>query len=377
VQLEPFDNRVYIDSFTVPARPGPGDKFTWTVWFENLANITRESIVVSFWANSTDKEPCGASGAGKTITLKNVKPREIRTITAKLTAPEAEGAARARVAIDPDCQMVAEPAQTTVDYSVNSNKTWDVVPVNYNAVTNRLTVSTLTMAIVGQPFELASEFFNAGQLPSPDGLKVGVWYKYIWSTWQCGLEPNVTFTLPKIAPGKSYTVKVPLVAQAPSSVGTSLVYFEVDPYCEYPEFPRTGGTQYTYYDSSYAPMPRIWGAERSKYGDLAFKLAPASPKAGVTAKAKLTVTNLGNAPGVVGQVKVWLVPNEYSWPSIKLPGERCNYTGEAASATFNDTTIEPGKTKKITVPDVPIPSAPGSYYLAAEVGSGFNWGGRV
>ncbi|GBF97616.1 hypothetical protein Rsub_10752 [Raphidocelis subcapitata] len=361
-----LNSRIYTDSFTVPSRPVPGEKFKWSLWFENLGNTTLASVLVSVWANSTDPVPCGAAGADYSVTLKNVKPRQVKAITAKLKAPAAEGAARVRAAFDSDCKIATAPVEYTAAYSVNATETWNVMPVNYDPeILGRLDVVTLTMPVVGQPFELGVEFKNTGQLPSPDGLKVGLWYSYVWSTWRCGLEPNVTFTLPKIGPGKTYTAKVQLVAPQPRG-GANLVYYEVDPYCEYPEFPRTEGIQYTYYDSSYAPMPWIWGAKHKKYGDLAFKLAPASPKAGATAKAKLTVTNIGNTPGVVGQVKVWLIKNDYSWPPITVPGDRCNYTGEMASASFNATTIEVGKTKKITVPDVPIPSVPGSYYLVAE-----------
>ncbi|GBF99720.1 hypothetical protein Rsub_12433 [Raphidocelis subcapitata] len=358
-----LNTRIYWDSFPVPGRPVPGEKIKWTLWLENLANTTLDSVLVSVWANSTDPVPCGGAGADYSVTLKNVKPRQVKAITAKLKAPDAEGAARVRAAFDSDCDK--EPIQYYVDYSVGANETWNVAPVNYD-LNGRTDITSFDMPVIGQPFELAADFKNLGQKPSPDGLKVGVWYKPL-KAWECGLAPNVTFTLPKIGPGKTYTAKVQLVGPEPRFPRYgSAVQFEVDPYCEYPEFPRTEGVQYTFFDTSYAPMPWIWGAQKKKYGDLAFKLAPASPKAGATAKAKLTVTNIGNTPGVVGQVKVWLIKNEYSWPSITVPGDRCNYTGEIASASFNDTIVEVGKTKKITVPDVPIPSVPGSYYLVAE-----------
>ncbi|GBF89457.1 hypothetical protein Rsub_02029 [Raphidocelis subcapitata] len=366
--------RVTPEAFVVPSRPAPGEKFTWTLTFQSLANATRDSILVSFWADGS-LPSCG-SPANRTLTLKNVKPREVRAVTATLTAPAGEGLFQAWAYFDSDCAYTTNGPKVGLYYAANSTQIWDVAPLRAPTnptgvpVISRAPVSAPTsplLPVVGQPFELQVDFKSIGQLPSPEGLKVGLWYRYVSiGDWKCGMQPDVVFTLPKsLRPGKTTTVAVQLTTPEPEGNANQL-WFAVDPFCEQAQHARAMlGDWYTLYDSSYAPMPMLWGAGRKNRGDLSFKLSPASPKAGSTAKAKLKVTNLGNAPGVVGQVKVWVVRNDYDTP-LKVPGSRCAYTGEAASAAFNGTTVEPGKSKRVTVPGVPIPSAPGSYYLFAE-----------
>jgi hypothetical protein len=69
--------------------------------------------------------------------------------------------------------------------------------------------------------------------------------------------------------------------------------------------------------------------------------------------------------GPVGKVALWTTPFDGDSQYGFYSGPLCNYTNTAALQSFDDVIVKPGKTKKVTWTDVPVPAEPGTYQVSA------------
>jgi hypothetical protein len=67
-------------------------------------------------------------------------------------------------------------------------------------------------------------------------------------------------------------------------------------------------------------------------------------------------------------VGVWLTPIAESNALLDggtSQGAPCTYTGFVASADFSRIVVKPGKSKTVTIPDVPVPAVAGWWQVSA------------
>ena len=65
---------------------------------------------------------------------------------------------------------------------------------------------------------------------------------------------------------------------------------------------------------------------------------------------------------------VWLTPIAESYALIRgatSQGLACAYKGFVASADFSGVVVKPGKSKTVTIKDVPVPAVPGWWEVSA------------
>ncbi|GBF90402.1 hypothetical protein Rsub_02508 [Raphidocelis subcapitata] len=99
------------------------------------------------------------------------------------------------------------------------------------------------------------------------------------------------------------------------------------------------------------------------------KAANKAPKANATMSVKVKFVNQGTAEGAIGGVGLWLLPvAEYPAPFYTgYWNAEGKYNGYVATADFSGVVVKPGKSKTVTIKDVPVPGAPGWWQLSAVV----------
>ncbi|GBF91962.1 hypothetical protein Rsub_04686 [Raphidocelis subcapitata] len=340
----------------LPGAPLAGVQMRFSLFVRNVNNETTEKTTISVWSNQPSPQACGATGADATVKLPPLGPFEIREVKIKIKAPEAPGKYLLRYFIDSPCTVYTTSntwSQRTWNYTVASQPDWDLRFVNPGA-SGRPDYYARTEPGVpvagGNSFSVKVQVVNSGTAPTPEeGVNVAVFGAVApGDFFFCNSTGETKFKVPQLAPGKSFEATVE-VKTAKAGTNYSYVFAWADPECRY--FSRDMTTLLEY-QLSQAPMPVLRGAPLRRTSVYSIQPAPKSP----------------NIAGKVGKVVVYWgkFNNDGPWPVLEH-GAPCNYTDFAASASFDGVVVEPGETKKVTVPDVPVPSAPGEYFISAQL----------
>ncbi|GBF90517.1 hypothetical protein Rsub_03513 [Raphidocelis subcapitata] len=88
------------------------------------------------------------------------------------------------------------------------------------------------------------------------------------------------------------------------------------------------------------------------------KTSPNKPKANTTMTVKVNIFNAGGADGFVGRVDIFTTPLAAVFPFFS-PDDRCDRTDFSYSFNTTNLVIKAGKSKTVTIKDVPVPSKAG------------------
>ncbi|GBF91242.1 hypothetical protein Rsub_03562 [Raphidocelis subcapitata] len=355
--------------------PEVGKTIKTTAYMTNLSPDTISGASIFVWANLTTEVGCGIPANGDAqFKIPDINPLQTIAVPLKIKAPETPGPATLRVFVDATCTVHDEaksPNQAAIEYIVaakGDKKAYFAgatpVPGSYDSGSLQ---GPRQYPIQGQPFSVELGVANLGTLASEAGVKMTVWSDRLPrppSASDCGTAGNVTVELPKIPPGKTKAVAVEGLT-APSK-GNGWVYALIDPDCKLGPVPTLvwGG-----YDTAPAAGAIIRGVHLKGQAANQVKTTPKKPKVNATMTAKIKVVNEGAAEGPIGKVALFTLSrkNPLDGSLGYWAGTRCNVTDYVAMADFSDVVLKPGKSKMITIKDVPVPAGPAGWYELSAV----------
>ncbi|GBF90394.1 hypothetical protein Rsub_02500 [Raphidocelis subcapitata] len=371
----------FYSNFYNPVKPEVGGKRTFTLYIANIGDEPiAKGVVVSLWANRTESVSCRqAADADAEYKLPQIAPFVTYTLKFKVPysselAPNAT--AMMRVFVDSTCEAF-NGSSTENQYAISATvvakgteyfdvKPTPAAPQQYPygyEYTPIAADQTPPVPAAGSAFSIKLGFQNLGTAPSPKGLVAHVFSDYPPRLDPCNTTGSVAVELPKIGPGKTKTVAVEgLVApKAPYGFVTVLVGAK----CGTGE---PSGFGLYYYGISPSASAVFGGVQVKNQFGLTVKTAPKAPKANDTMTVKVKFLNRGTAEGAIGKVGLWIKPAA-DWNPARYGGYKgstvCDYQGLAASADFSDMVVKPGKSKTVTIKDVPVPGPPGWWQVSA------------
>ncbi|GBF99578.1 hypothetical protein Rsub_12203 [Raphidocelis subcapitata] len=354
----------------MPVYAQPGRKLGVEVYVWSRSNATTPATKLNFYANLTGGNACAVNQPpDATVEVPPLAPFQVRRLKAKVPAPSTEGRGVLRWCLE-GAGARDDVNREGHDYEVTTAKAPALGIASTYPIAYYSTAMSPEHPVVGQSYTISFGIVNYGTAPSLPNTTLAVWGGSPWLAPACGEQasspPDALLTLPKIAPGATHRVKGLDLPSGSGGYDWALVMVDW-PSCNTPSpiVPRLNAD--FSYDAAASPMPSF-APQGGEPKTSAFRIttSPRSPKAGGRMTVKLRATNTGDADGRLGAVYVWLTKfngaaGRYVEP---VTGQRCAWSGYAAAADLTGVVVAPGKSTRVAIPDVPVPSEPGEYYVA-------------
>jgi hypothetical protein len=270
-----------------PAVPIAGGTFNVAVTVKNQGTAARTPGTLQVWANQPTAQPCGAVGT-KSATLASLAAGASTTVTLTGLPAGVAGAKTLRAFVDSKC-LTAEASET----NNQTTKAYTVAAPAADFVVTAL-VPTPSGPVAGGTFSVAVTVKNQGTLAGIPGT-LQVWANQP-NAQACGAVGNKSVVLASLAAGASRTVT--LTGLPAGVVGAKTLRAFVDGTCATAE-PNEPDNQATKAYTVFArPIP--------DFVVTGIVLTPASPTAGATFSAAVTVKNQGSGGGAGGWLDVWV-----------------------------------------------------------------------
>ncbi|GBF88148.1 hypothetical protein Rsub_00860 [Raphidocelis subcapitata] len=365
----------------IPSKVAPRKTQKWTIWVTNVSlKPIPAGTKVSVWANKEGDLKCGEGGATKVYKLKAMKPYQTVARKIRIKIP---GPGTVATFLYKDSNFVPQPSWTVSAPDADAKGK----PLKYAEIKfwkgppDTRMYANLNPQNMPAGSTFSGDFIleNVGTAPS-EPVPLGVWPTLLPPDFPsslpivpvfCDVKPVATGQVPKIAPRKTGTVTVGGLTAA---IGETKEYLTANS-TMFAALDICGGiipfrTTLNAYPYRTTPVKGSYlaGVHGKAKGQEAFTVlsAPAKAKAGSTTSLKVTLKNTGTGDGAPSTVAIWISPKG---GGAQFTGEPCNYTDTTFTATLASPTVSVGSTSVVTIPDVPVPSAPGWYTVTVAADS--------